>query len=798
MNSPGGRSIRPSPNKRDLALWIVFHAALGVLLGISLFFAPLRINMNLLDVLPSDRSAGGGGIPIGRADRVISERSSRQIIILADNPDFESARKAGEEMYAALGSSPFFENATFRVDAEMVSGFSDFLHDYRYALLDRKTESLLESGGAGLIANDALASAYGLFTLASLDNLEQDPFLLTERETRSFLSSLLSSSPAMSLSDGVLCAEYEGSWFVMIRAVLTNEGAFFLRKENAVTFIYSQAERIFPDYPGTRFHFSGVPFHTYESSSGARKEAALISGVSLLLVVLILAMVFRSVVPVALSAGAVLLSIGTAFAGCFLFFREIHILTLVFGTSLIGTCVDYSIHYFTHRYRTGAGGRAVRDRIKRGVTMGFLSTEICFFILIFAPFAILKQFALFSVFGMLSSYLTVMCLYPALSPGDAMARHSRVKPVPLFFGKINGAFTRIRPALIAALVLVSVPVVFFNREKLVVRNDIAGLYTASPFLLENEKTVSRVLDYGSAPWYYIVTGASEQEVLEREEALLALLSEEIVQNNMDSALAASNFVPSIKRQQKNYSAASELIPLAASQLESLGFPGGAERVFIEDFDARKGLYLLPSSEMPAYFRELLSQLWIGNLDGSYYSAVLLVNPVPDSGRFAKIAQALDSVYLVNKVASINRNLDSLTRTVLMLYGIACLAIAVIVRLFYPWRDTIRICSLPLILILVTSSVLILEDIPLGFFPVCAFVLVFGLGLDYSFYCLENRKQKHKEAGLTAIFLSFLTTVLSFGALVLSSFMPIHVFGLVVCTGLTAALLSAFLLRGKKE
>ncbi|MDR1574915.1 MAG: hypothetical protein LBS37_02815, partial [Treponema sp.] len=90
------------------------------------------------------------------------------------------------------------------------------------------------------------------------------------------------------------------------------------------------------------------------------------------------------------------------------------------------------------------------------------------------------------------------------------------------------------------------------------------------------------------------------------------------------------------------------------------------------------------------------------------------------------------------------------------------------------------------------------DIALSFFPSVGLVLVFGLGLDYMFYITENEKSRGIGGGdlvIQAVHLSFATTALSFGALALSGFTPVHIFGLTVFAGLSAAYVSAMLLTG---
>ena len=89
-----------------------------------------------------------------------------------------------------------------------------------------------------------------------------------------------------------------------------------------------------------------------------------------------------------------------------------------------------------------------------------------------------------------------------------------------------------------------------------------------------------------------------------------------------------------------------------------------------------------------------------------------------------------------------------------------------------------------------------------FFSVTGLILVFGLGLDYIIYMMENEK---KEAGNNSLvqskeqktlepfatMVSFVTTIISFGALALSSFKPVHLIGLSIFIGLATAYVSSF-------
>jgi predicted exporter len=198
----------------------------------------------------------------------------------------------------------------------------------------------------------------------------------------------------------------------------------------------------------------------------------------------------------------------------------------------------------------------------------------------------------------------------------------------------------------------------------------------------------------------------------------------------------------------------------------------------------------------------VSNLWIGEAGGNYYSCVLPFHP-GDEAAFKTIAEELSFAHFINKAHDISRDLDTLTRTMVFFFLAAYLVVSVLVFFVYPWRDSLGICAIPLFLILSVLAVLAANKIPAGFFSAAAIVLVFGLGMDYVFYMIGGRMtgKKRKEDSRLASFavaLSFLTTLLSFGALAASSFVPVHIFGLTVSAGLAAAFISAMLLTGRGD
>jgi predicted exporter len=125
-------------------------------------------------------------------------------------------------------------------------------------------------------------------------------------------------------------------------------------------------------------------------------------------------------------------------------------------------------------------------------------------------------------------------------------------------------------------------------------------------------------------------------------------------------------------------------------------------------------------------------------------------------------------------------------------------IAVIIFIVYPLQDSIKFCIAPFLFVLAVLAVLAVKKIPLGFLPISALILVFTLGMDFMFFMSSKKTGKDKNLVRFAVFLSFITSGLSFGILTLSNFTPVNIFGFTVAVGVTAAIVFTMLLQGRTE
>jgi len=780
--------LLPGKHNIPLKLWFIIHLGIPVLLGLSLFFAPpLGLSTQLLDLLPQR-----GMSRIVEADNILEERNGREAVILFASSVFEKAKNTAISFYNEFKNTTGIDNISLLFDSHAIAEITEYFYKSRFVIADKKTVDLLESGDAGEIAMDALASVYGAFNYIQLDNIDKDPFLLTERRMMEFLSSSLFASGNLGVKEDVLAAQIDGTWYVILRMTFSPAAVSITNiADNIIGDIYSAAAKIRETESDLELYFSGVPFHSYESASSAQKEIMILCIISLVFIFLLFLVIFRSPIPIIFSILDVLISLVLATATVFLIFREIHVFTFIFGTTLIGICIDYSIHYFISWKGNTAlkNGQEIRSYLSKSLIMCFISSTLCFFSILFTPFPIFKQFSVFTMVGLISSFLTAYCIYPLIKLPDERKRNLLFKlkfPERIKFS-INPV---LRITLASVLAAVFIVILIFNPHGLKIKTDLGSLYTMSPFLEESEKNAAMVLDHGSSPWYFIVSGNSAEETLKNEEWLTLQLEEEIARGNLNSFMGTSMFVPSLEQQERTYKAMSALLPLAGSQYQNLGFPPEYEEVFYSELAAGE-IYYSPKDIM---FWAEVSNLWIGEINGYYYSCVFPFHG-KDLDIFKSITNEHDFVYIINKEEDIHHDLDILTGIIVLLFFIAYFVISVIIFIIYPLKKSIIICITPILGILAALAVLAVKNIPLGFLPISALILVFGLGTDFNIFMSGSKTGNEKKLVRFAVLLSFITSGLSFGILTFSSFAPVNILGLTVATGLAAAFIFTMLLQG---
>lgn len=158
-----------------------------------------------------------------------------------------------------------------------------------------------------------------------------------------------------------------------------------------------------------KLHLSGAPFHTYLATESSRSEINLLGAISLGAVFLLGFLLFRNfkfLLPMALCLSAgFLVGAAAVFVLTMIFGGMPHILTFLFGTTLIGLGVDYCYHGLSH-----SEAQADHSAFIKNLASALLTTSLAFLPLLFSSLAVLNQMAVFTIAG-LSTIFSVVALW---------------------------------------------------------------------------------------------------------------------------------------------------------------------------------------------------------------------------------------------------------------------------------------------------------------------------------------------------------------------------------------------------
>ena len=157
---------------------------------------------------------------------------------------------------------------------------------------------------------------------------------------------------------------------------------------------------------------SGAPFHTLLATESSKREITILGGISLFVVLMIGLWLFgsyRFVLPMALALGAGYL---VASAAVLLLPGRPHVLTFLFGTTLIGLGVDYCYHDLSR-------DEDDESHFVRNLTAALVTTCLAFSPLFFSAVVVLNQMAVFTVAGLVAIYAFVLLFPWRIKRGDA-------------------------------------------------------------------------------------------------------------------------------------------------------------------------------------------------------------------------------------------------------------------------------------------------------------------------------------------------------------------------------------------
>jgi predicted exporter len=766
------------------ALWALCVLAIGAWLWI-LFARGPTFETSLFALLPeSERDPS-----LAALTQELSGRAARALPIIVGHARRETALAAAGFVEHELHGASDLRVLAGAFDADHERAFFDLYFPHRSALLSLRLRRDLEQGAGPELLLQRLrerlqSPASGLYSGALL----RDPLLLFAE----FAQGLSAQSIGASSAEGFLTVEREGTTWALLAAETASDPFDAVAQRAALDAIEELRVQVARRFDGARLEYTGVPRFAAQAREAMQSDIWIIGTGSMIGTALCILLAFRSLRPFALSFLPVAIGTAAATLACLVVFARVHVLTLVFGTTLTGLGVDYALHYFAAHRLAGPdwdARRTLRD-VLPGITLGVLTSVLGFSGLYFTPFPVLRQFALFSSVGLVAAWATVVCWYPALMRGahrlhDAPWLHRQGQRFLDVWSRVRDG--RTAGATLWLLGLGTLIASFGVRFD----DDVHALQASPAALLAEDRRVRDVAGRTDDGRCVLVEGSTEEETLQRVEVAATVLRACVAAGFLESFRDLSLFLPSRARQAEDHTLlAAQIVPrfdFLAAGLEDLGLDPAVVADLRRDLEGPPPEPIAVDGWLASPASEVLRMLWLGPTERGF-AATLILGGVRDPARVEERLGGSAGVHYIDRVRDLSRLLRGyrIDTTRLVIWAYVGVLVALLVR--FGLRSGVRVMLPSLFSAGLTLAILSACGIHLNLFHMLGLLLVLGLSVDYGVIFAE--KGTSEATTLFAVVLSVVTTVIAFGLMLWSSAPPLRALGASVSLGIVLALIFA--------
>jgi predicted exporter len=551
----------------------------------------------------------------------------------------------------------------------------------------------------------------------------------------------------------------------------------------------------------TRLLMTGTGVFSVQSRGLIQGEVRRLAIASLVLVVGLLWLVYRSWRLLGLNLLPMLTGTLAGITAVSLVYGEVHGITLGFGTTMIGEAVDYAIYLFVQR-----PGPTAQKQFWRTLWLGLLTSVAGFLALLGSGFPGLVQLGLYSTAGLLAAVLVTRYVLPHLMPAQLPA--IELPRTGALLQRAVQLAPRLR-GLLLFFVAGMLAVVVLHADRIWNRS-ISALNPVPRAAQQLDEELRRDLGASELRYLAVLTAPDAEQGLqqaERASRVLQMLSREGL---LAGHSAPSQVLPSRASQQARQAALPEAAELQRRLVAALaGQPLKAERLqgFVSDAERNRTRPLLTRADLDGTAAALLHDTLLVQRDRDVL-VLLPLRPVLREGEAvldldridaALHAEGLAQATVIDLLAETNALFDSYLHEALVYSGLGCLAILAI--LLFMLRSLLRALrvALPLVCaVLGVTGVLLLAGTALTILHLVGLLLVIAIGSNYAlFFDSCNAAASPQEHRLTLISLvtANLTIVGSFGMLALSSVPVLTILGVTVGLGTMLALLFSAVLAG---
>ncbi|WP_101775656.1 MMPL family transporter [Pasteurella oralis] len=575
--------------------------------------------------------------------------------------------------------------------------------------------------------------------------------------------------------NGMLFVQHEGKTWVLLRAELA-QGDLINPQQNLTALLADNAQWIAQHQ--AEWLATGAALFATATKQQAEKESTLMGAVGISFTLLLLLIVFRTlrVLWLLLPIGVGMLC-GVVATVCF--FGQVHILTLVVGTSLIGVLIDFPLHWLASSLFKQQW-QAEREMLSLRFTflISLFVTLLGYGLLGFTALPVLQQTALFSAFALVCAIIATLLYLPLFfqhhQPRQWTITDKRFsvhlpKPIKwlcLLFGTVG---------LISGL------------YKSQWQDDIRQWVAMPPELLRQAQQISLITGIDLSNQYFLLTAENDDQLLNKSKQLTEKLVDLQQQGKLVAIQSLSQWLMSKQEQMVFVEKLNQQIqPTDYAILQQIGVP------MAQVNEALKQLKNQPHLSLSQALNYELAQSWrtlyLGELQTGKVVGIVKVAGVKDKSALIALANQQD-IYWQDKPEHLNQAFQDTRDQAAWLKLFSFLLAGLLLWRLFGLKRSVQMLLIPLLAIASTVAIFGWLGLPISLFAMFGLLLVSAISIDYIAYIYTVSERL--LAKQITISLAAMTTLISFTLLGLSSTPAVASFGWSVSLGVVISLLIIF-------
>lgn len=771
---------------------LLFSALLAALLA-AFVWSRFQVSADITAFLPTsdDRS-------LSEFSRAVAQGPlSRTMVILLRARDDESAVAASRAFETALRAHPDVGPNLESIEGGPPKDFErnlwDLYHPRRFGFLaddaaaarDRASDEALRGSAEQLVRRLRRPDSSAIARLAP-----SDPLLVLPDLFRRFQEA---AGRQLRLVDGRFLTPV-GSDAVLF--LTTDASAFDSRVQapllNAIESVFDDLQTSTPELIGLQQ--SGINRFAVRAEESIRADIQRITLFSCLGLGFLLWILFRGFRLVGLAAIAVGMGVLAGCAVVLAVFGQIHGVTLAFGASLIGVCVDYVIHFYCHQSVAPSpdGPYATLRKIWKALATGAATTMIGFAALSASSFPGLREVGLFSLTGVAAALAVTRFVVPSLVPREA-------RPVAFRQDLVDALdwvyrWLRSHRAVPVLIVLVSIAVAFAGVSKAHWNEDFTSLNRVDPELFAEDMAVRSKVTRLEQMRFIVALGASDEEALQVNDAVASALAEARKAGELQGYQSIGVLLPSAQKQM----AVAEAFRAAPAVWERTALAyaaAGVESTALRPFERALGAPLAAALGFDDLLRSPLASLvqkFRIELDGKV-GWLSFLHGVHDPAALERRISGIAGARLVDQAQMMQDANRAYQQRTLELISLGLLGVLLMLLLRYRNLRKVLAAFFPsLLAAAVTVSILTFAGLGLDLVSLTALLVVVSVGVDYGVFLVDadSAGEIDRSAALLSIVVACASTVLGFGLLSVSNYPALHIIGFTALVGVITSFLLA--------